>query len=167
MSEYFESQTVPSAPQDCNEIVDALAELAPRMFRVMGRFLDRYPSLTPNLPPAQIRILQELAEHGKPANMGELASALAITAGSLTPGIKKLVSLGFVTRERSSEDDRVVLLTLSKKGLSRAVEEKTSLMTAFGEIVQALSASERGDFLNAHRRILEILEIAAGKNGGY
>lgn len=52
----------------------------------------------------------------KPQNMSSVAKALSVTVGTLTIAINNLVKKGYVNRERSEEDRRVVLISLSKKG---------------------------------------------------
>lgn len=46
-------------------------------------------------------------------SLGEL---LRLDSGTLTPVMKKLVAKGYLTRERSAEDERVVTLTLTDEG---------------------------------------------------
>ncbi len=59
---------------------------------------------------------------GKPKNMGTVAKAMAVTMGTLTTAINNLVKKGYVSRVRSAEDKRVVLISLTDKG--KAVYEK-------------------------------------------
>lgn len=54
---------------------------------------------------------------GEPRNMSTVAKALKVTVGTLTIGINNLVKKGYVTRVRSEEDRRVVLLSLNEKGI--------------------------------------------------
>lgn len=54
---------------------------------------------------------------GEPKNMSTVAKTLQVTVGTLTIAINSLVKKGYVTRVRSSEDRRVVLLSLSTKGI--------------------------------------------------
>ena len=46
----------------------------------------------------------------------ELGQRLYLDSGTLTPLLKKMEEAGFVTRERSTEDGRVVLVHLMEKG---------------------------------------------------
>ena len=49
---------------------------------------------------------------------GELARALKLDAGTLTPMLKRLVAAGFIERLRRPEDERVIDNRLSEKGLA-------------------------------------------------
>lgn len=52
----------------------------------------------------------------EPKNMSTVARSLSVTVGTLTIAINSLVKKGYVSRVRSEEDRRVVLLSLSDKG---------------------------------------------------
>ena len=52
----------------------------------------------------------------------ELSEALYLDSGTLTPLLKKMEQEGYITRTRSKEDERSVLISLTEKG--RALEEK-------------------------------------------
>ncbi len=52
----------------------------------------------------------------EPRNMSSVAKTLSVTVGTLTIAINNLVKKGYVTRARSEEDRRVVLLSLTQKG---------------------------------------------------
>lgn len=52
----------------------------------------------------------------KQRTMSEVAADLAITVGTLTTGINKLMKKGYVVRSRIESDRRVVLISLTKKG---------------------------------------------------
>lgn len=49
-------------------------------------------------------------------NVGQLGSILHLDAGTLTPLLKTLEKNGYVTRERSKEDERVTIISITKKG---------------------------------------------------
>ncbi len=49
-------------------------------------------------------------------NVGQLGSILHLDAGTLTPLLKNLEKEGYVTRKRSKEDERVTLISITKKG---------------------------------------------------
>lgn len=51
-----------------------------------------------------------------PRTMSEVAAKLGITVGTLTTAISNLVKKGYVKRERSEEDRRVVKIALTKRG---------------------------------------------------
>ena len=54
--------------------------------------------------------------------VGELCDRLMRDNGTLSPLLKKMQQAGYVERNRSEDDDRVVVVTLTKEG--RALQEK-------------------------------------------
>ena len=52
----------------------------------------------------------------KTVNVKELGEHLYLDSGTLTPLLKKLESRKFITRERSAEDERNVIVTITKAG---------------------------------------------------
>lgn len=61
------------------------------------------------------RMLIVLAENG-PQKASSLAEALFITGGGVTGIADRLIELGYVTRERSEQDRRSVLMKLTDEG---------------------------------------------------
>ena len=51
-----------------------------------------------------------------PRTVGEIGAELGMDNGTLTPLLKRLVSVGLVTRTRDAEDERRVLINLTVKG---------------------------------------------------
>ena len=55
-------------------------------------------------------------------SVSEIGSRLMLDNGTLSPLLKKMEQAGYVRRERSREDERVVVITLTEAG--RALQEK-------------------------------------------
>lgn len=49
-------------------------------------------------------------------NVGQLGDILHLDAGTLTPLLKRLEKAGYVSRERSKEDERVTLISITPEG---------------------------------------------------
>ena len=48
--------------------------------------------------------------------VGEICEKLMLDNGTVSPLLKKMEQAGYITRTRSSEDDRIVLISLTKEG---------------------------------------------------
>lgn len=77
-------------------------------------------SYTPYLKPlgltyTQYVVMMVLWEQGS-VNVGQLGEILRLDAGTLTPLLKRLEKAGFVTRERSKEDERITIISITKEG---------------------------------------------------
>ena len=77
-------------------------------------------SYTPYLKPlgltyTQYVVMMVLWEH-ETVNVGQLGDILRLDAGTLTPLLKRLEKAGYVTRERSKEDERITIISITKEG---------------------------------------------------
>lgn len=55
--------------------------------------------------------------------VGEICERLQLDNGTVTPLLKKMQTGGYIEKERSKEDERVVVITLTEKG--RKLQEET------------------------------------------
>ena len=76
----------------------------------------------------------------KTVNVKTLGECLYLDSGTLTPVLKKLESKGYITRVRSSEDERNLVVTITKEG--EALKDKAvDIPLEMGSCVK-LSAEE-------------------------
>ena len=91
----------------------------------------------------------------EPKNMSTVAKTMAVTVGKLTTAINSLVKKGYVSRVRSAEDKRVVLLSLTDKGAAAYKKH-----AAFHKkMVQTVMDGFDGEELDILARALEKLRI--------
>ena len=91
----------------------------------------------------------------EPKNMSTVAKTMAVTVGTLTTAINSLVKKGYVSRVRSAEDKRVVLLSLTDKGAAAYKKH-----AAFHKkMVQTVMDGFDGEELDILARALEKLRI--------
>jgi DNA-binding MarR family transcriptional regulator len=95
-----------------NHLCFALYAASNHMTRLFVPFLKKLGVTYP-----QYLVLVVLWERGA-QGVGELASALQMDLGTLSPMLKRLEAKGLVTRRRQAEDERRVLVDLTTKGVS-------------------------------------------------
>ena len=54
--------------------------------------------------------------------VGEICDKLMLDVGTVSPLLKKMEQAGYITRQRKPDDDRVVIITLTKEG--KALQKK-------------------------------------------
>lgn len=86
----------------------------------------------------QLKMLITLYANKEPVSIGNLGKAIGVTGGNISNICKKLEKLGFVTRVRSEEDERVVNVELTQKG--RDAADKVG--TYFDQIRSDIPADE-------------------------
>ncbi len=87
-------------------------------------------------------------------NVGQLGSILHLDAGTLTPLLKHLEKDGYITRERSKEDERVTIISITKKGeaLKEKCKDIPEKMSSYGS---ALTKEEAGQLYGLLYKFLE------------
>ena len=93
------------------------------------------------LTTAQFGVLEAL-HHLGPLSLGELAEKLLVTGGNITYVMDRLEEQGYVARERSSQDRRVILAHLTPQG----AELMTSVFPEHAAFIQrSLAHLEPGE----------------------
>jgi DNA-binding MarR family transcriptional regulator len=68
--------------------------------------------------PQYVTMMVLWEDPGRPRSVGELGERLHLDSGTLTPLLKRLSAMGYVTRSRDTEDERRVLVTVTAEGLA-------------------------------------------------
>jgi DNA-binding MarR family transcriptional regulator len=68
--------------------------------------------------PQYITMLALWEDPRRARTVGELGERLGLDSGTLTPLLKRLAAMGYVTRTRDPEDERRVLVNLTAEGLA-------------------------------------------------
>ena len=79
---------------------------------------------------------------GEPKNMSTIAKLLSVTVGTLTIAMNSLVKKGYVTRCRSTQDRRVVHISLSEKGVKAYYHHKHFHEQMIQGVVEVLTEEE-------------------------
>lgn len=92
--------------------------------------------------------------------MGSLGDKLFLNSSTLTPLLKRLETMGHLTRQRDPEDERVVRVRMTPQGRSvreRALEFRSQLFNAMG-----LSAT---DFQHLREKLVKLRDNLADTVG--
>lgn len=77
-------------------------------------------SYTPYLKPLGLTYTQYIVMmvlwEKESVSVGQLGETLYLDAGTLTPLLKRLEKAGYVTRERSKEDERITVISITREG---------------------------------------------------
>ena len=86
----------------------------------------------------QYIVLLVIWEHGT-ISVRDLGRKLYLDSGTLTPVLKTMEQAGLITRRRSTEDERVLMITITESGL--ALQEKAQEIPA--AIRESLDLNEK------------------------
>ena len=85
--------------------------------------------------PQYVTMMVVWEDPDRPRSVGELGERLHLDSGTLTPLLKRLAAMGYVTRSRDTEDERRVLVTVTAEGLAlreRLADVPETLRACFG-----------------------------------
>lgn len=125
-------------------IKDTLNEVLVKLFREIITIEERaikqssFSDLTANDMHVMEAIGTETAK-----NMSTVAKALSVTTGTLTISVNGLVKKGYVDRIRSEEDRRVVLISLTEKGLQAHAHHELFHKQMVDAVIEGLSVEEQ------------------------
>lgn len=88
------------------------------------------------------------------ATVKELGTELYLDSGTLTPLLKKLEEKGLVTRRRSEEDERNLIVTITEKGDAL----KDQALSIPGEMAKCVNLEDE-EALEMYRMLYKMLEI--------
>ena len=113
-----------------------------------------------NLTYPQYLVLLVLWEEGR-ITVGRLGERLQLDSGTLSPLLKRLEANGFVRRERSSDDERLVDVTLTPAG--RRLERKAQCIPEQLFSSTGLTEKEAADLRDAVRHLTDALNASLRK----
>lgn len=79
----------------------------------------------------------------EPRNMSDIAKRLSVTVGTLTTNMNGLEKKGYITRERSENDKRVVYITLTEKGRAAFFHHRDFHKNMIKSVVVGLDDNEK------------------------
>jgi DNA-binding MarR family transcriptional regulator len=105
----------------------------------------------------QLQYIEAIGTLGIPT-ISEVADKLAITKASVTNGINKLISLGYVVKSQSSQDRRVYHVSLTEAG-TQIIQAKYRALQDYGEFIRsALSEEEVRQFESILHRLVQLFK---------
>jgi DNA-binding MarR family transcriptional regulator len=141
---------------DAESVAAALTDIFPRVMINMSRLGGSQSCSALTLTAPQLRALLAVDLAKKNIRMSALAEALGVTQSTATDVTKRLVRLGYLTKERLAGDERVVCVGLSGHGKKAIKELRGEKYRQFLKICEALQNDERVRLLKSHQLILEI-----------
>lgn len=104
-----------------------------------------------NLTYTQYITMEVLWEHGS-LNLKELGKMIYLDSGTLTPVLKTLQSKGYITRKRSLQDERLLIIDLTESGV--ALKEKALAIPESNDNYYNLTEEE---FMDLKRLLFKVI----------
>lgn len=98
-------------------------------------------------------LLWYLLKQEKPATVGQLAEFLQVVPGRMTDIIKNLEKKGFISRTKSKDDRRVVLVSILEPGKEEVLKRRSHIKELYSGLNECFSEEEGKELL----RLLNLL----------
>lgn len=124
-----------------NEIMDRLRSIGNNLSQTLTPFCEKW-----GITPVLLRILDEVSQIG-PVSVGGLSNGVGVVLTNLSSCCKKLERLGYVSRTRDSQDERVVLIALTERGKKLIDDIHADIEDTFQEFFESLDEGEKEELL--------------------
>lgn len=104
----------------------------------------------------QALVLKE-AGRGRPLTAGELATQVSLSQATITDIVKRLEGRELLVRERSSDDKRQIIITLTEKGRALIARSLPLLQEQFEQRFLELKNWEQNQLLYAVQRLAALM----------
>jgi MarR family transcriptional regulator, organic hydroperoxide resistance regulator len=141
----------PSIPTDLKPDVDRILEAIIYLY-TESRRITKELARRANLTGPQLTVVKLLETMGD-LSLSDLSERIRAQNSTVTGIIDRMVREGLVTRARSTEDRRVVLIQLTEKGQALAQEIKVEPMEIFRSALESLSPQETRDLMKILTKI--------------
>lgn len=138
------------------------ADLSDAALKALRRILrasdlgNRKVAAATGLTPSQLLVLREIGQR-RETTPGALAAALQFSQATITSIIDRLETDGYVTRQRSMQDKRQIMLQPSATGVRMAEDAPDLLHTRFRDGFVSLEPWEQAMILSALERLAILL----------
>jgi MarR family transcriptional regulator, organic hydroperoxide resistance regulator len=141
------------------KILDLVLDNLPKVF-----FPEEWIQLDLTVSKTELLAMLIVDRYGE-VIMSQISDYLNAPLSTTTGLVNRLVKNGYLQRERSEEDRRIVAIQLTDQGKSMMAEVKASLESYLERIKEVLSAEERQYILQIFLKIINALsrkEVEAG-----
>jgi DNA-binding MarR family transcriptional regulator len=133
-------------PHDTRELATLFLELIPHMAREIGA---GFRTSEMPLPPNQFILLRRLAN--APMSQSDLADHLRVGASTVSATLDALEKRGWVKRERSETDRRVIHVAITAEGKALVDDAQESTLRRVEMMLGSVSDEDRAAMLNGLR----------------
>ncbi len=142
--------------QDC--CVEEVGQVVQRLVRMMHLF-ERDQIKVFSFTASQCYTLLTVKKNGE-LTMRELSDKMNVDSSTMTRIVSVLVRDGYLERQRSAEDRRVVTVVLSEKGQEAAASLEQNIEKYYLDTINALPAEQVQSVLSAVTLLLNAFEKA-------
>ena len=139
-------------PEHANAPNDVLVKLCNRILSIEEEAITKASAL--GLTMSEIHVIEAIGDM-EPRSMSEVAADLGVTIGTLPASVNRLVHKGHVPRSRPENARRVVLVTLTDKGMVAYRMHERFHQRMIDSILKGLDEDEQKSILHAAEKLYQ------------
>lgn len=141
-------------PEDIDQ-VEAVLQALPDVWHAYQRRILKQKHFH-GVTPGQVRVLSVLM-HQAPCSVGAVARALNISMGASSESVDRLVELGYISRDHSTEDRRRVVLDLTPRAREIANHVRRVRIAQIAAVFSQMTPVERDGFVRGLHLYRDVL----------
>lgn len=126
--------------ESAQSAAESLAELAPRLGRIIANALESDPGIALSL--RQYRLLERLTD--RPHRTGELATGAGVTQPTASAAVASLEARGLVARKPDPDDRRATLIEINDRGSAVFAEARERVLQRLSIVTADMTAEDAG-----------------------
>ena len=134
-----------------NQLWDLLREISENLDQAFHPVIEEY-----GLTLMQVRILMEISQNAN-HTIGSISSCVCVMRGNMSNMCKRLEAEGLLERSRNKEDERVVTLSLTKKGQDTIDKITNDLQDKYGSALKGESEEVMTDIIGGLKKLNSLL----------
>lgn len=142
------------------ELVEKAARFDEMVVTLGLRLLKYFAPEGVDLTLKEMLLIEVLGMRGD-LSMSELSSTLSVPLTTLTSTVTRMIGRGYLERNRTEEDRRVVLVSLSSKGRALLEQHRRDHINWAAGFLGALSHEEQDQVLAFVGKVLAIVSVNA------
>lgn len=111
--------------------------------------------------PTHMDVLDLLVEH-ETLRMSDIAAALKVDPSTVTRTLQRMEAVSLAERSQTTEDGRVVTVTMTDEGRRRHARVDEMRMTMIGRVLDAFSQDEQAQLVELNERLVVSLDEVVG-----
>ncbi len=134
-----------------NQLWDLLRQISENLDQAFHPVSEKY-----GLTLMQMRILMEISQNPN-HTIGSISNCVCVIRGNMSNMCKRFEHEGFIERSRSREDERVVTLSLTKKGQETIEKITNDLQDKYGSALKGEPQETMTDIISGLEKLNSLL----------
>ena len=108
----------------------------------------------------EIFLLSYLSSHNNQAYPKELSKGMKVSTARIATILNHLEEQQFITRTTDAQDNRQIIVTLTKAGMQAAQEHRAQMLDYLVKMLELLGPEDAKEYLRLQKKLLQVFRTA-------